>query len=90
MVYNMRHEDPGSVSFSAVGGLQDQIRELREVIELPLTNPEIFARVGIQPPKVRGPPVLFWFCLAVVSGDAMVGTEGAPGPLSFRIFRTSL
>jgi len=59
MVYNMRHEDPGSVSFSAVGGLQDQIRELREVIELPLTNPEIFARVGIQPPKgvlLYGPP----------------------------------
>ncbi len=29
-----------------------QIRELREVIELPLTNPELFKRVGIKPPKV--------------------------------------
>ena len=51
-MYNMRHEDPGAISFSAVGGLQEQIRELREVIELPLVNPEIFARVGIKPPKV--------------------------------------
>ena len=36
-----------------------QIRELREVIELPLTNPELFKRVGIKPPKgvlLYGPP----------------------------------
>jgi ATP-dependent 26S proteasome regulatory subunit len=40
-------------------GLNDQIRELREVIELPLTNPELFHRVGIKPPKgvlLYGPP----------------------------------
>lgn len=40
-------------------GLNDQIRELREVIELPLTNPELFTRVGIKPPKgvlLYGPP----------------------------------
>jgi len=40
-------------------GLNDQIRELREVIELPLTNPELFQRVGIKPPKgvlLYGPP----------------------------------
>ena len=52
-VYEMLHEDPGDVSFSSVGGLNEQIRELREVIELPLTNPELFKRVGIKPPKVR-------------------------------------
>lgn len=51
-VYNMLHEDPGNVSYSAVGGLSDQIRELRESIELPLMNPELFLRVGIKPPKV--------------------------------------
>jgi len=49
----MLHEDPGNVSYSAVGGLSDQIRELRESIELPLMNPELFLRVGIKPPKVR-------------------------------------
>lgn len=48
----MLHEDPGNVSYAAVGGLSDQIRELRESIELPLMNPELFIRVGIKPPKV--------------------------------------
>nr|XP_029124377.1 26S proteasome regulatory subunit S10B homolog B isoform X3 [Elaeis guineensis] len=58
-VYNMLHEDPGNISYSAVGGLSDQIRELRESIELPLMNPELFSRVGIKPPKgvlLYGPP----------------------------------
>lgn len=31
LVYNMSHEDPGSVSYSEIGGLSEQIRELREV-----------------------------------------------------------
>lgn len=53
MVYNMRHEDPGNVSYSSIGGLSEQIRELRESIELPLMNPELFQRVGIKPPKVK-------------------------------------
>jgi SpoVK/Ycf46/Vps4 family AAA+-type ATPase len=48
----MLHEDPGNVSYSAVGGLSDQIGDLRESIELPLMNPELFIRVGIKPPKV--------------------------------------
>lgn len=54
----MLHEDPGNVSYAAVGGLSDQIRELRESIELPLMNPELFIRVGIKPPKVK---LLFFF-----------------------------
>lgn len=58
-VYHMLNEDAGNVSFSNIGGLNDQIRELREVIELPLSNPELFVRVGIKPPKgvlLYGPP----------------------------------
>lgn len=51
LVYNMSTEDPGNISFAGIGGLGDQIRELREVIELPLLNPELFIRVGIKPPK---------------------------------------
>ncbi len=31
LVYNMTTEDPGSVTFAGIGGLTDQIRELREV-----------------------------------------------------------
>lgn len=59
LVYEMTTENPGDVSFEEVGGLSDQIRELREVIELPLTNPELFQRVGVKSPKgvlLYGPP----------------------------------
>ncbi len=34
-----------------IGGLEEQIREMREVIELPLKKPGLFKKVGIQPPK---------------------------------------
>jgi len=58
-VFHMLTEDPGDVGYAEIGGLTEQIRELREVIELPLTNPELFIRVGIKPPKgvlLYGPP----------------------------------
>jgi proteasome regulatory subunit len=45
--------------WSEIGGLEPQIREIKEVIELPLKNPELFKKVGIQPPKgilLYGPP----------------------------------
>lgn len=42
MVYSMSLEDPGGASFAGIGGLGEQVRELREVIELPLLNPELF------------------------------------------------
>jgi len=59
VVFNMLSEEPGAVTYGSVGGLGEQIRELREVVELPLTNPELFVRVGIKPPKgvlLYGPP----------------------------------
>jgi proteasome regulatory subunit len=34
-----------------IGGMADQVNEIREVVELPLKNPDIFKKVGIQPPK---------------------------------------
>lgn len=37
---------PGKISYQEVGGLSEQIRKMREVIELPLTNPELFKRVS--------------------------------------------
>ena len=58
-VHNMLAEDPGNVKYSDVGGLTNQIRDIRETVELPLTNPELFHRVGIKPPKgvlLYGPP----------------------------------
>jgi 26S proteasome regulatory subunit T4 len=58
-VYSMSAEDPGDIGFEDVGGLREQIRELREIIELPLKSPELFERVGVKPPKgvlLYGPP----------------------------------
>ena len=48
-----------NVSYSDIGGLESQIREVREVIELPLLNPELFKKVGIRAPNgvlLHGPP----------------------------------
>ncbi|KAF8347812.1 P-loop containing nucleoside triphosphate hydrolase protein [Amanita rubescens] len=59
LVYKMSLEDPGDASFAGIGGLGEQVRELREIIELPLMNPDLFLRVGIKPPKgvlLYGPP----------------------------------
>jgi 26S proteasome regulatory subunit T4 len=59
-VHNMQVEGPETnTGFNDVGGLTSQIRDLRETIELPLTNPELVKRLGIKPPKgvlLYGPP----------------------------------
>ena len=51
--------DKPDVSWDDIGGLKDQERDLREVIELPLEKPDLFSDVGIKPPKgvlLHGPP----------------------------------
>jgi len=47
------------ISYSDVGGLEDQLLEVRETVELPLKKPELFKNIGIDPPKgvlLYGPP----------------------------------
>ena len=47
------------VTYEDIGGLSSQIRKVREMIELPLRFPQIFERLGIQPPRgvlLYGPP----------------------------------
>ncbi len=47
------------VSYEDIGGLEDEIKKVREMVELPLKHPEIFERLGIEPPKgvlLHGPP----------------------------------
>ena len=47
------------VDYNSVAGLEEQVNSVREAIELPLTSPELFKKVGIQPPKgilLVGPP----------------------------------
>ena len=39
------------ISYSDVGGLEDQLQEVRETVELPLKKPELFKKIGIEPPK---------------------------------------
>lgn len=39
------------IGYDQIGGLDKQIESLREAVELPLTKPEIFERIGIEPPK---------------------------------------
>jgi transitional endoplasmic reticulum ATPase len=48
-----------SVTYDDVGGLEEELQRVREMIELPLKHPELFDRLGIDPPKgvlLYGPP----------------------------------
>ncbi len=58
-VSGMEIEVKPDISYDKIGGLEDQIMEVRETVELPLTEPELFKKVGIDPPKgvlLYGPP----------------------------------
>ncbi|MDI9633090.1 MAG: proteasome-activating nucleotidase [Methanolinea sp.] len=55
----MELEESPNVTFSQIGGLAREIEEVREAVEYPLTKPEIFERIGVEPPKgilLHGPP----------------------------------
>ena len=59
VVYGMEIIDSPNVSYDDIGGLNSQIQEIRETVELPLLKPELFKRVGIEPPRgvlLYGPP----------------------------------
>ncbi len=47
------------VSYEDIGGLKDEVKKVREMIEIPLKKPELFEKLGISPPKgvlMQGPP----------------------------------
>ncbi|MDQ2071101.1 proteasome-activating nucleotidase [Haloarcula sp. H-GB4] len=55
----MQVDGSPDVSYSDIGGLEEQIREVREAVEEPLVNAEQFREVGIEPPSgvlLHGPP----------------------------------
>ncbi|MEM4267478.1 MAG: CDC48 family AAA ATPase [Candidatus Woesearchaeota archaeon] len=55
----VREEKVLEVTYEDIGGLGDEIKKIREMVELPLKHPEIFERLGIEPPKgvlLHGPP----------------------------------
>ncbi|ASJ02532.1 AAA family ATPase [Thermococcus profundus] len=55
----IREESIPEVTYEDIGGLSDAIQKIREMVELPLKHPELFERLGIEPPKgvlLYGPP----------------------------------
>ena len=59
MVSGAEMVEKPNVAYSELGGLDEQILQVRESIEMPLENPELFRKVGISPPKgvlLVGPP----------------------------------
>ncbi|WP_459537408.1 proteasome-activating nucleotidase [Methanobrevibacter sp.] len=58
-VSGMEIETKPDITYDKIGGLEEQIIEVKETVELPLTEPELFEKVGIEPPKgilLYGPP----------------------------------
>ncbi|CAK5024043.1 unnamed protein product [Meloidogyne enterolobii] len=59
MVSVMKLEKAPTETYADVGGLEQQIQEIKEAVELPLTHPEYYEEIGIKPPKgviLYGPP----------------------------------
>jgi len=52
-------ENIPEITYEDIGGLSDEIKKIREMVEIPLKHPEIFGKLGIEPPKgvlLHGPP----------------------------------
>ena len=71
------------VSYEDIGGLRDELKRVREIIELPLKHPELFDRLGIEPPKgvlLHGPPgtgkTLIAKAVASESGASFFSIQG--------------
>jgi len=59
LVNVMKVEKAPLETYADVGGLDEQVQELKEAVELPLTHPELYDEIGIKPPKgviLYGPP----------------------------------
>jgi len=55
----MEVEESPAVTYDDIGGIDDQVREVREAVEDPLLTPELFEEVGVDPPSgvlLHGPP----------------------------------
>ncbi len=55
----MADENVPDIAYEDIGGLREEIKKVREMVELPLKHPEIFEKLGIEPPKgvlLYGPP----------------------------------
>lgn len=59
MINVMKVDKAPAETYADIGGLEQQIQEMKEAVELPMTHPEIYEDIGIKPPKgviLYGPP----------------------------------
>jgi transitional endoplasmic reticulum ATPase len=72
------------VTYEEIGGLSDAIQRIREMVELPMKHPEIFKRLGIDPPRgliLHGPPGTGKTLLAkAVAGESEANFVHINGP----------
>lgn len=72
------------VTYEDIGGLSEEIKRVREMIELPMKHPELFQRLGIEPPKgvlLHGPPGTGKTLLAkAVANESGVNFVSIAGP----------
>ncbi|HUW43691.1 MAG TPA: CDC48 family AAA ATPase [Bacillota bacterium] len=55
----LTEENIPEINYEDIGGLSEEIKKIREMVEIPIKHPEIFHRLGIEPPKgvlLHGPP----------------------------------
>jgi len=76
--------DIPKVSYEDIGGLGDEVKKVREMIELPLKHPELFKRLGVEAPKgvlLHGPPGTGKTMLAkAVAGETSSNFVSIGGP----------
>ncbi len=56
---SMRETKMPEITYEDIGGLKEEVKKIREMVELPLKHPEVFKTLGIEPPKgllLYGPP----------------------------------
>ncbi len=56
---DVSEESISEINYEDIGGLNEEIKKIREMVEIPMKRPEIFQRLGIEPPKgvlLHGPP----------------------------------
>jgi transitional endoplasmic reticulum ATPase len=79
-----------SVTYEDIGGLDDELERVREMIELPMRHPELFGTLGIEPPKgvlLHGPPGTGKTLLAkAVANEAQSNFISIKGPELFNKF----